>query len=889
MSADNCLSAANLLDRRSFVAACAAAAAGLASAGCAPETQLSSTDGSENELWQRDADLDEKTAGKWITVSCNNNCGGMCVNRAYVVDGMVMRMKTDDTTEENDRVFQMRGCPRGRAKRWDTFGPDRLKYPMKRKHWEPHTGGRKELRGLDEWERISWDEAFDIVSDELRYAIDHYSNRSILMSGLTFASGFPRLFNSLGGAVMATSTYSFGTGYFNAAVIGQPSVGLGEDNDRLDWVNADAIVLYGCNPAWSSGGSYTYCFNEAKKAGVQFVFVGPEYNFSAALFNAKWIQVRPGTDTAFLLAVAYEMFKADEEAPGSVVDWDFVHRYAVGVDAESMPEDATIDENFKDYVLGRYDGEPKTAEWASAICGTAVEDIRWYANLMGRDNAVMVMRSFAALRTNDSDNFSQAYMAVGILGGHMGKSGHMTGTAYHACVGSPICDPIYSPGATGLSDIPPVLDDVMNGCEQWEAVLQGSYNAVGNIQADQLLPAERRDIDIHVICHSESAALQTHLDSNKGIEAHRKVDFVFATARNLTSQARYADVVLPLCSEWELVGTCRNAYNPYLHNREVFIAAQQVCEPLYESKSEQQIIEGLAEKMGLDPRAVYDVTEKQQLFNILKGSTLKNEKGEQENLLAITEEEIAELGVEGEPQQGRVSFSEFIEKGFDRVDRSPNDVYTYYGYQDFIADPETNPRNTASGKFEIYCQAKADGLNGANWTEEGFVWKPYPTYKAPVNGYEESFEDYEAEIKGEYPYQVFNPHYLRRAHTQFDNVPWLRQAFAQPFFVSVADAAEKGISDGDTVRVWSATGEILRQASVSERLMPGVVALPHGAWIEIDPETGIDHAGCDNILTSAVTSGCGVSGYNTNLVNFEKYTGEALEPDYTWPQRIIFE
>ncbi len=45
--------------------------------------------------------------------------------------------------------------------------PDRLKYPMRRKHWAPG-GGDKSLRGKDEWVRISWDEALDIVVSELK-------------------------------------------------------------------------------------------------------------------------------------------------------------------------------------------------------------------------------------------------------------------------------------------------------------------------------------------------------------------------------------------------------------------------------------------------------------------------------------------------------------------------------------------------------------------------------------------------------------------------------------------------------------------------------------------------------------------------------------------------
>ncbi len=59
--------------------------------------------------------------------------------------------------------------------------------------------------------------------------------------------------------------------------------------------------------------------------------------------------------------------------------------------------------------------------------------------------------------------------------------------------------------------------------------------------------------------------------------------------------------------------------------------------------------------------------------------------------------------------------------------------------------------------------------------------------------------------------------------------------------------------------------------------MPGVVGVPHGAWVDIDETTGIDHAGSDNILTGQIQSGQGVSGWNTCICNFEKYTEEIPE------------
>ena len=117
------------------------------------------------------------------------------------------------------------------------------------------------------------------------------------------------------------------------------------------------------------------------------------------------------------------MIRLDEER-GDVIDWDFVNERTVGFTPETMPEDAATDENYRDYILGAYDGTPKTPEWASEICGTPVEDITWYAELAAKDNKVIFFHSYAASRYLGAENLPQAFMTVSALGGHYGKSGH---------------------------------------------------------------------------------------------------------------------------------------------------------------------------------------------------------------------------------------------------------------------------------------------------------------------------------------------------------------------------------------------------------------------------------------------------------------------------------
>ena len=142
--------------------------------------------------------------GEWVPAACWHNCGGRCVNKVLVRDGVVVRQKTDDSVEDSVDNPQQRGCVRGRSQRMQVFGPDRIKYPMKRKGWSPDNPNGQ-LRGKDEWERISWDEALSYVADELRKAYDSYGPRSVLNCA---AKGLSTVITALGGGCTVTDTSS---------------------------------------------------------------------------------------------------------------------------------------------------------------------------------------------------------------------------------------------------------------------------------------------------------------------------------------------------------------------------------------------------------------------------------------------------------------------------------------------------------------------------------------------------------------------------------------------------------------------------------------------------------------------------------------------------------
>jgi len=845
------------LSRRSFIKASTAAAASLSLAGCGNTLTTASAEKAVSE-------------GQWVTAACWHNCGSRCLNKALVVDGVVVRQKTDDTHQDSPDYPQARGCLRGRSQSEQVFGADRLKYPMRRKNWAPG-GGQKELRGKDEWVKISWEEAFELIATEMKRIKDQYGNKAFFADG----GQVSKILSLYGGYVGNWGTTSRGTWHGTNGPIGFTPSAVEGINDRLDMRNCDTVIMFSMNPAWSSAGNPAYNFLQVKKAGAQFIAVDPYYNDSYSLLEADWIPTRPSCDTALLLGVAHTLIVEDNPMTNPLIDWEFLKNNTIGFDADSMPEGADPKGNFKDYVLGTYDGIPKSAEWASEISGVEPNRIRYLARAMNKNKKVAIIIGWASARTQNADSLPHMIMTIGAMTGHIGKPGHMTGVSCHT--GSSNGGPaLVSAGKDGLPSVSNPVDDSMNHTEMWRGILEGKYNFTGDMKWQK---GQMRDIDIHMIYHDTSARLQTADGMTKGIEAHRKVDLVVSHAQFLTTNAKYSDFVLPLTTEWENVGGLLTG------NREILIMYSQITEPMYECHDDQWIAMELGKRLGVDVAKAFPLDAKQQFFNKIAGSTLVAEDGIKKGpLVTITEADIAEWKVKGKPQQGKITLKEFQEKGIYQVARKPGDNYGFIALKEFRDDPAANPRATKSGKMEIYSEALAKRINEMGYS----MIKPIPTHIPPVEGYEATFKDWAGKVKGDYPYQVINPHYLRRSHSVFDNVQWLRETWPNPVFISAKDAQEKGIMDGDTVLLTSQHGKTLRKALVTERFMPGVIGLPHGSWVDMDEKTGIDTGGADNILCGQVSTGQGASGWNSCVVSLEKYSGTPLIPDVQKPQRIIF-
>ncbi len=833
----------------------------------------------------------EGEGGRWVTGACMNNCScesSRCLLKVYVEDGVPLKIRTDEDEEDSILMPQRRACPRGRAQISNMTSPARIKYPMKRKHFSIDDP-RGELRGIDEWERLSWDDALDLAAEAMQRIYDTYGHRAILaamldgnntsMVGYTYFDPFLCLLNAKGGAVL----HDMGT----CSVGAWPQVetfmtgGCMFAPDVITRSEAQLYFHFGNNWSANKGGNATWLLQQAKANGARIVVIEPWLNQTVSAIADEWVPILPGSDTAFVLGMCHHQIE------NNLQNQAFLDKYCVGFDAEHMPEGAPAEGNFKDYVLGTYDGEPKTPEWAEGICGVPAATIRRLAEEIASTEKIDFFAGQSTTKIPSGEMFGQAFYTLAFMHGVGTPGNTVSWTGYHESnynyAGKYVSAGDASNGK-GLNPANPEKPPTIFLCPDWTTIEdQDSWTWIDLTECWQSIldgeegrdswPGGKKKLDIHMIyCGGYENALNSVCNANAGIKVFRKMDFVLGVNPFFDASRQYCDIVLPAATWWEK-GSANVAYS--LTGETVYYS-DHVMDPLYEARSEGYIAEEMAKRLGLDPKSVNTMTDAERQYYSLAGARrmVSQSAFAFEPLFTITQEDIDELGVEGAPQQGVIGLKEFKEKGCYKVRREIGDDLSFLPYAGFIADPEAYPLSTASGKFEIYSAslAWASSMFGYSTVHPIAKWQIADPEQGPGTQTEE------------FPLLLWTPHSLRRAHTVNDNVASLREAFPQECFMSTVDAEARGIKNGDLVLMTSPHGKVLRPAKVVPTVVPGAVALQDGGWLRIDEETGIDLGGCPNVLQAPKATSGGVQCWTGTLVQVEKYEGPlSIGPDKNTP------
>ena len=184
-----------------------------------------------------------------------------------------------------------------------------------------------------------------------------------------------------------------------------------------------------------------------------------------------------------------------------------------------------------------------------------------------------------------------------------------------------------------------------------------------------------------------------------------------------------------------------------------------------------------------------------------------------------------------------------------------------------------NPLKTPSGKLELYSETIA-GFGYDNCP-------PQATWMEPV-------EWLGAPLAKKFPFHLVSNQPKTRLHSQYDNGGYSRSNKVrdrEPVLIHPADAARKGIKDGDIVRLFNDRGASLAGAQISDGVMQGCVQLPTGAWYDPVEPGGLDTHGNPNVLTRDSGSSKLAQGPSAHscLVDIERFDGvvppvRAFEP-----------
>ena len=305
------------------------------------------------------------------------------------------------------------------------------------------------------------------------------------------------------------------------------------------------------------------------------------------------------------------------------------------------------------------------------------------------------------------------------------------------------------------------------------------------------------------------------------LEDVSKIEFILVSDLFLTNSARYADILLPSASFFERwnIGETWGSAN-YL------LLSQKVVEPEFERRTDYDWIRDVAHKLGVEAQLSEGRTEKEWIRHCLDSAR------------------------ENDPDRDYPTWEEFEKTGVHYF--KPE---TVVAFQKQIEDFENNPFKTPSGKIELFSKELYDMQH----PEVAAIPKYIPSWEGP-----------EDELTKEFPLQCIGFKGKNRANSGMLTSPRMKDVQTQKLWINPIDAQQRGIEQHQLVRIFNRRGTVMIPANITPRIIPGVVALQTGAWVQFD-ENGVDRGGSLNVLNSTrhtpIAKG---NAHHTMLVEVEK-------------------
>jgi anaerobic selenocysteine-containing dehydrogenase len=772
------------------------------------------------------------------------------------------------------------------------YSPNRILYPLKRVDWEPGGERNPQNRGKSKYKRISWDEATDIIAREIRRVQEKYGPYGILVQSdghgeVKYAhcchGGPTKFLELLGGYTLQTRNPDSWEGWYwgskhawGMEPVGKMSPFTNVMSDVAE--NSGLILFWGCDPEttpWGPDGQMAsrlcYWWTEV---GIKSIYICPDLNYGAAVHADKWIPVKPNTDAAMKLAIAYVWITE------GTYDKNYVATHTYGF------------EKFEEYVVGKEDGVPKTPGWAAVKCGVPEWTIKALA------------RYWASHRTSiahgnggpgirgpySTENGRLEVLLLGMQG--LGKPGahQITMIEWNMLGLGPLPYGILVPNLqdAGTGTMVPGVRPV-NSKNTRLVLAMGEHTKAGQTFPKQFIPKDlihdallKAPIswygttllsspledqfekytypaegcpEVHMIWTTTPCWITCWNDSNSYIQALRspKIEFILAQHPWLENDCLFADIILPINTKFEEQDINLDEGNGQFL---ILMHEKKCIEPVGASRSDYEAICMIAQKLGL-------------LEKFTKGKSV---------------EDLIKQGFENSGIQDMITFEEFEKNGYFVIPTDPEWKKQPPGLIKFYQDPENNPLKTPSGKIEFYSQ------NLAKYFPDDEERPPVPHWIEKGVSHDEALSSARAR---KYPLLIMSNHGRWRVHAQCDDISWTRETPTckvkgpdgynyEPLWINPRDAKSRGIETGDIISVFNERGAVLGGSYVTERIMPGVVYMDHGARYDPIVPGELDRGGAINTITphnitSKHATGMVVSGF---LVEVERANIDELRKKY---------
>ncbi|KHT63606.1 trimethylamine N-oxide reductase I catalytic subunit [Photobacterium gaetbulicola] len=723
------------------------------------------------------------------------------------------------------------------------YSPSRVRYPMVRLDWLKKHKYSAETRGNNRFVRVTWDEAIDLFYRELERIQKDYGPWALhagqtgwRQTGQFHSCGnhMQRVVGMHGNYIKKVGDYSTGAGQtILPYVLGSTEVYAQGTSWSEILEHSDNIVLWANDPVknlqvgWNceTHESFAYLAQLKEKVAngeINVLSVDPVKNKTQRYLNNDHMYINPQTDVAFMLGVAHTLYTEE------LYNKDFIKMYCLGFD------------DFIQYVMGETkDKIEKDPEWAAEICGVSADKIREFARMLVNGRTQM-LSGWCIQRQEHGEQPYWMGAVIAAMVGQIGLPGGGISYGHHySSIGVPstgFAAPGGFPRNPDEGQKPKWDNNDFNGYSstipvaRWIDCLLEPGKQIRYNGSKVTLP------DYKMMVISGCNPWHHHQDRNKMKKAFKALQTVVTIDFAWTASCRFSDIVLPACTQWE-----RNDIDVYgSYSGRGLIAMQKLVDPLFQSKTDFEIMTEVARRFGRHKEYTRGMDEMEWVRQL-----------------------YSECRDANKAKFDMPEFDEFWAQGyFDAGTGKP-----WVRHADFREDPEINPLGTPSGFIEITSR-KIDRF-GYEHCQGHPMW------------FEKSERSHGGPGSDKHPYWLQSCHPDKRLHSQMCESEEFRATYAvqgrEPIYINPQDAAAKGIQNGDLVRVYNDRGQLLAGAVLTDSYAPGVVRIEEGAWYGplSEIEGAMDTYGDPNTLTQDIPSSelAQATSANTCLVEFEKFTG----------------